>query len=174
MDSPDYILNLREFIQEGRRPDVAEQYLDSVSFWQNAYEKSQDVEQQLRVRILDLEQRLELSGGVGAPVTQSTAASQQKRKRGRPIGTKESGAKATKKRKTASTAGTSTNSNVQPFLLEYDVDLSEDADGERSVNHRRVQSLIVQLTIVSAASLLRNKQLAILRMTLLKGKILPA
>ena len=129
MDPPDYILNLREFIQEGRRPDAAEQYLDSVSFWRNAYEKSQDVVQQLRVSVSDLEQRLELSAGVGAQVTQITAASQQKRKRARPIGTSESGAKATKKRKTAGTADKATNSNVQQCILDYDVDLSEDADG---------------------------------------------
>ncbi|KAG6995555.1 Mg2 transporter protein, corA-like/zinc transport protein ZntB [Physcia stellaris] len=145
MDPPDYILNLREFIQEGRRPDAAEQYLDSVSFWRNAYEKSQDVVQQLRVRVSDLEQRLELSAGVGAQVTQITAASQQKRKRARPIGTSESGAKATKKRKTAGTADKSTNSNVQQCILDYDVDLSEDADGGCSV--KPSQSTVTDRTV---------------------------
>ncbi|KAL1886471.1 hypothetical protein Plec18167_000402 [Paecilomyces lecythidis] len=62
IDIKDHILQIRELIKPGRDPvrtSFPEKHLDSVSFWQQAYEKSEASQSKLLDRIYELEQRNE-------------------------------------------------------------------------------------------------------------------
>ena len=123
-ESSAFLVTLREYIRKGRRADVYgndEEFLDSVAFWRNAYEKSQEVEQQLRAKILVLEQRLETG-----QTAQSTGTSQRKRKRKSPTtGTRPRG-RATKKAKTTNATAVPQSNAVQPVLFDGDLDIDEE------------------------------------------------
>lgn len=96
-------MNLRDLIQQGRRADVHEnneQLLDSTAFWRNTCKKLQKAEQQLRAKILVLEQKLETVPDTSSQTTQSTDTSQWKRKRENPPATTRGGGRAAKKAKT--------------------------------------------------------------------------
>ena len=130
MDTPEYLLNLRSFIQSGRRPDISnngEQYLNSAAFWHNAYDKTREVELQLRARIVDLEQRLETASGTSAQATPVIVTSQSMGKRRRPT---KPGGRAKKKLKTSTTAATSRVDASQLLLLDYEVDLNHDIESK--------------------------------------------
>ncbi|KAL8795083.1 MAG: hypothetical protein Q9195_002380 [Heterodermia aff. obscurata] len=114
-----FIVTLRDFIQKGRRADVHEndeQFLDSIAFWRNAYEKSQDVEQQLRAKILILEQRSETISRTPGQATLSTGTSQQKRKRENSTTRTTSGGRATKRVKSIRATAVPQSNAVQPIL----------------------------------------------------------
>ncbi|KAJ9205598.1 hypothetical protein DTO271D3_2475 [Paecilomyces variotii] len=62
VDIKDHILKIREHIKHGRDPirtSFPEKHLDSVAFWQQAYEKSEATQSKLLDRIYELEQRNE-------------------------------------------------------------------------------------------------------------------
>lgn len=57
---PDYILQIRSHIAHARDPhpvSLQNKFFDSVSFWQQAYEKSEAEQSKLLDRIYELEQR---------------------------------------------------------------------------------------------------------------------
>ena len=148
MESPAFIVALRGFIRKGRRADVHgndEQFLDSVAFWRNAYEKSQEVEQQLRARIQGLEQRLETISGTSGQTTLSTDTSQRKRKRKNPTVETRSGGRATKMAKTTKATAVSQSNGVNSVLANQDLDFDvEDAECKQVFQVlSRKQSLIL-------------------------------
>ncbi|KAL4968872.1 uncharacterized protein BDV14DRAFT_196680 [Aspergillus stella-maris] len=60
MDSPNYILQIRASIKSSQPAEVfhsPEKFFDSVSFWKQAYEKSEAEQSKLQDRIFELEQR---------------------------------------------------------------------------------------------------------------------
>ncbi|KAL2011507.1 hypothetical protein VTN00DRAFT_4225 [Thermoascus crustaceus] len=62
VDIKDHILQIRQHIKSGRDPHLAsapEKHLDSIAFWQQAYEKSESAQSKLLDRIYELEQRNE-------------------------------------------------------------------------------------------------------------------
>ena len=132
MESPAFILTLRDYLREGRRADVHgndEQFLDSVAFWRDAHqklqEKSQEVEQQLRAKIRVLEQRLETISGTSGQTTQSTGTSQRKRKRENSPSKTRSGRRATKLVKTTEATAAPQSNDVQPILIDHDLAFDE-------------------------------------------------
>lgn len=58
----DYIAEIRQHLKVGEKPQLdtsREKYFDSVTFWQQAYEKSEAAQSKLLDKIYDLEQRNE-------------------------------------------------------------------------------------------------------------------
>lgn len=132
METPDYIVELCTFIRNGGRSDASgyhEHYIDSVAFWRNACKKSQDVEHQLRVRVLHLEQRLEAVTGTTDQTTQETPPTQSKRKKGRPTAADTSGGRVGKKAKPVGTASASGANISLPFLIGHEVEFTGDTNG---------------------------------------------
>ena len=129
MASPAFIVNLRGFIQKGRRGDLHGndgQFLDSVAFWRNACEKSQEVEQQLRAKIIVLERKLEIATSASSQSAQSIGTSQRKRKRENPTTKTRSGGRATKRAKTPEAPAIPQVIAMQPVLIGLDLDLDEE------------------------------------------------
>ena len=148
IESSAFVVTLRDFIRSGRRADVHEndeQFLDSIAFWRNAYEKSQEVEQHLRAKILVLEQRLERISGTSDQTTQSTRASQQKRKRVNSATKTGSGGRATKKVKSTEATAVSQSNAVQPILIGDGLSLDEHAIESKQLSQilTRRRSLIL-------------------------------
>ena len=128
-ESSAFLVTLREYIRKGRRADVHgsdEEFLDSIALWQNLYDKSQEVGQQLRAKIDVLEQRLETITDASGQTTQSTDTSQKKSKRKNPATATSSSGQATKKAKTTNVTAVPQFHAVQPALLGHGSDLDEE------------------------------------------------
>lgn len=77
----DHILQIRSFIKNGRtcnRPAPDDKFFDSVSFWQQAYEKSEAEQSKLLDRLYELEQRNESLAAKLRPETHDSPVSEQK------------------------------------------------------------------------------------------------
>ena len=132
MGSSDYISNLRTFVRDGERPDRPndrDRYLDSVAYWRDAYEKSQQVEGELRARILKLERTLEASIGATVGRTKANTGSQRKRQRGGATGGEDADGRATKLAKTTANSIGPRAATLPPAVLDNDLGITEDTDG---------------------------------------------
>lgn len=81
LTSADHILQIRSFIKNSRtasRPAPDDKFFDSVSFWQQAYEKSEAEQSKLLDRIYELEQRNESLAAKLRPETHDLPVSEEK------------------------------------------------------------------------------------------------
>ena len=145
METSAHIEDTRKFIRDGQQPKLAEdgrRYTDSVAYWQAKYQKSLEVEHELRTRILELETMLDARTDASTRTTQRAVVSTSQKKRGRAtvatrkrkrggvFGLNTVDDRATKlARTTESSEGLHTNT-LLTTLLDVDLDLDEDRHGE--------------------------------------------
>ncbi|KAL8829397.1 MAG: hypothetical protein Q9191_002039 [Dirinaria sp. TL-2023a] len=112
----EYLANLHNFFREGRRPralDISNRHIDSVTFWKSSYEKSEQAQASLKIKIEELEQRLQRQI---EPSLQACSQSKlQKRKRD---GTNTAEKIHDEPRKKAKTTDHETTSKVQRLSLD--------------------------------------------------------
>ncbi|KAK2754563.1 hypothetical protein FQN54_006964 [Arachnomyces sp. PD_36] len=129
----DYILGIRGHIKGGRQErdwNVPESHLESIAFWQQAYEKSESAQSQLLDRIYELERRndalMDRLRPVGSEVTQSsfqTQTSSKRKSKGQGGGSAITGSR---KRPTGTAMGvfgdqgTSTKGSAQDIVPEFE------------------------------------------------------
>ena len=144
MESSAYIDNIRNYMRDGQRPETTEDgrpYFDEVGSLRAKLKKAQEVENELRARILELEVMLEARTGASSRTTQRAVVSKsgktrsgstvatKKRKRGGAYLADTVDGRATKLAKTTeSSEGLHVNTLLG--LLDIDLDLDDERHGE--------------------------------------------
>ena len=145
METSAHIEHIRTFIRDGQRPENSEDgrtYFDGVAYWRAKYKKSQEIENELRARVLELEVMLEARTDASGRTTQRAVVSTsqkkrggatvgaKKRKRGGAFGADTVDDRASKLARTPQSSEGLHVTTFRPGLLDLDSELDEQRHGE--------------------------------------------